>query len=461
MPGRERGGKKKARGAPSHNPLAEDVEATKFVMENKPQKKVARPGIVVAPSSFAVADSSTRRLLKTRRQQQRLEEGEETSDMDELPKEDNSDQSPHNDFEHDDDAALPEEEDDLASEPVDLEYDDNESHATEVQQFDDLGEQYEIDDAEERILQQFEPSGQKTRNLADIIMAKIQEKQQRDEGIVPEADEELGSSAGSDIDKRVRKVYTAVGGVLRHYTSGKIPKAFKALPHIRNWEQLLMLTKPAEWSPHATYSATRIFANSREHTAQRFYSAILLPIVHEHIAENRKLHPALYMAIRKSLFKPIAFYKGFLLPLCNEGECTLREALIVASILQKAHLPPVPTAVVIVKVSQLPFCSANSVFLRVLIDKKMDLPYQCIDALVKYFHRFLHSHPDPIHEPTHNLPVLWHQTLLSFLQRYKSDVEQSQVMLLDQLCVRHFHRLITPEVRRELAAAQGKLSSMH
>ncbi len=32
---------------------------------------------------------------------------------------------------------------------------------------------------------------------------------------------------------------------------------------------------------------------------------------------------------RKALFKPGAFFKGFLLPLCEAGNCTLREAVII------------------------------------------------------------------------------------------------------------------------------------
>ena len=117
---------------------------------------------------------------------------------------------------------------------------------------------------------------------------------------------------------------------------------------------------------------------------------------------------------------------------------------------------PVPTAVVIVKISLLNYTPANGLFLRVLMDKKMSLPFQAIDAMVKYFHRFIAGHQDP--EP---LPVLWHQTFLSFVQNYKLDLTPEQLELLRQVCTKHFHHMITPEVRREIAVAQGKASSMH
>lgn len=34
---------------------------------------------------------------------------------------------------------------------------------------------------------------------------------------------------------------------------GKIPKAFKIIPNLRNWEEVLWLTDPDEWSPHAMF----------------------------------------------------------------------------------------------------------------------------------------------------------------------------------------------------------------
>jgi essential nuclear protein 1 len=33
-------------------------------------------------------------------------------------------------------------------------------------------------------------------------------------------------------------MYEQVGQILSHYRSGKIPKAFKILPNLANWEQV-------------------------------------------------------------------------------------------------------------------------------------------------------------------------------------------------------------------------------
>lgn len=51
--------------------------------------------------------------------------------------------------------------------------------------------------------------------------------------------------------------------------------------------------------------------------AQRFYNIILLPSVREDIREHKKLNYHLYMALKKALYKPEAFYRGFLIPLCE------------------------------------------------------------------------------------------------------------------------------------------------
>jgi len=52
------------------------------------------------------------------------------------------------------------------------------------------------------------------------------------------------------------------------------------------------------------------------------------------------------------------------------------------------------------------------------------------------------------------LPVLWHQSLLTFVQRYKSDVSTEQKEALLELLKKHSHREITNEIRRELASAK-------
>lgn len=74
--------------------------------------------------------------------------------------------------------------------------------------------------------------------------------------------------------------------------------------------QVLFLTDPEGWSPHATYQATRMFvSNLNAKMAQRFMNLVLLPHVRMDIRENRRLHHALFQALKKAAYKPDAFYK--------------------------------------------------------------------------------------------------------------------------------------------------------
>lgn len=76
------------------------------------------------------------------------------------------------------------------------------------------------------------------RTLADIIMEKITEKQTELDTHFSDA----GSLQIQDLDPRVKTMYEGVRDVLRKYRSGKIPKAFKIIPNLRNWEQILYIT---------------------------------------------------------------------------------------------------------------------------------------------------------------------------------------------------------------------------
>lgn len=52
------------------------------------------------------------------------------------------------------------------------------------------------------------------------------------------------------------------------------------------------------------------------------------------------------------------------------------------------------------------------------------------------------------------MPVLWHQALLTFVQRYKADISSEQRDALLNLLKKHNHVSITAEIRRELQHAK-------
>ena len=121
------------------------------------------------------------------------------------------------------------------------------------------------------------------------------------------------------------------------------------------------------------------------------------------------------MALKKSLYKPAAFFKGLLLPLCESGDCTLREAAIIGSVLVKVSVPVLHSAAALLKIAEMEYTGANSLFIRILLDKKYALPYKVIDSLVFHFLGFK--------QDKREMPVLWHQSLLVFAQRYPFNTE--------------------------------------
>lgn len=67
-------------------------------------------------------------------------------------------------------------------------------------------------------------------------MSKMREKEVDDE------DQSVGNQSAyrAPIPPKVVEVYTMVGKMLKTYKSGKLPKALKMLPHLKNWEVYLL-----------------------------------------------------------------------------------------------------------------------------------------------------------------------------------------------------------------------------
>lgn len=145
------------------------------------------------------------------------------------------------------------------------------------------------------------------------------------------------------------------------------------------------------------------------------------------------------------MYKPSAYFKGFLFPLIGSGTCTLREAHIVSSVMARVSIPILHSAAGLKGLCDLAAQQASNgenaastnVFIKILLDKGLALPYQVIDSLVFFFLRFRSVDPAAVKEaealerPSESkigrqLPVLWHQCLLSFAQRYRNDINEDQ-----------------------------------
>ncbi|KAL2065499.1 hypothetical protein VTL71DRAFT_3169 [Oculimacula yallundae] len=313
-------------------------------------------------------------------------------------------------------------------------------------------------------------------NLADLILEKIamHEASQGANG--------GGNSGGPgpidedfEIPAKVVEVYTKVGLLLSRYKSGKLPKPFKILPTVPRWEDIIEITRPEAWTANAIYEATKIFVSSTPATAQRFFEMVVLERVREDIHETKKLNVHLFNALKKGLYKPAAWFKGFLFPLVGSGTCTLREAQIISAVLVRVSVPVLHSAAAIKGLCDIAAQEssagtegggATNIFIKAMLEKKYALPYQVIDALVFHFLRFrtvdvatggeAMSGVISAGSKDTKLPVIWHQCLLAFAQRYRNDITEDQREALLDLLLTKGHSKIGPEVRRELLEGRGR-----
>jgi essential nuclear protein 1 len=402
--------KHRHQGDPVHLPgsLTEQINQDRSVVNKKNRQKQKRKHEDEEEDEQIIDDRLSRKIIEQAREQQ-------------------------NEFDNDELLAISKQDVDLESvERINkikknrTEDSDEEDLNAEEDNYDD--EEVSIDEEDEKALEAF-MSDQPRRLLGDIIA----EKQAQNK-----------SAADNDLDPRISSMYEQVGEILARYRSGKIPKAFKILPNLANWEQVLLITQPDRWTAASMYQATRLFASNMDaKMAQRFYNIILLPRIRDDIDEYKKLNFQLYMALRKALFKPSAFFKGIILPLCESGTCTLREAVIIASILAKNSVPMLHSAAALLKIAEMNYSGGNSIFIRTLIEKRYALPFRVVDALVHHFIRF--------RTDTRELPVLWHQSLLSFVQNYRQDISTEQKQALLELLHHQFHHTIGPEIRKLLS----------
>ncbi len=290
--------------------------------------------------------------------------------------------------------------------------DEHEKDVFDKDGFLQIAEDEEINEGDEELLKKFqltapksilkkadasddEEGDSKGVMLSDLVMQKLQENKSQGASALMTLDEEMEQK----LEPRVTAAYRSIATIMKTFSSGKLPKAFKIIPMCANWEELLCLTKPESWSPAATYEATKIFcSNLNTKLVQRFYNAVLLPNVRSNIQTYKKLNLHLYKAIKKAIFKPAAFFKGFLLPLSIN--CSTREAVIVGSVLMKCSLPILHASAALIKMTQQEYNLGTGYFIKIVVGKKFSLPTRVIDTLVDFFSNF------ETYEDT--LPVMWH-----------------------------------------------------
>ncbi|KAF8914150.1 cell adhesion protein byn-1 [Gymnopilus junonius] len=341
--------------------------------------------------------------------------------------------------------------DDALSRPRgEVAFDDDDEH------FDNTGEEieeeYEIDAGDMETLDALLPTNAGERKtLADLIFAKLDSGEVTSTAAIQKVQQNREApDPAAGLNPSVVEAYTKIGMLLRTYKSGPLPKLFKVIPSLPAWARMLALTHPENWSPHACFAATKIFiSNMKPAQAQLFLSVVILDAIREDIRENKKLNVHYYQALKKSIYKPGAFFKGIIFPLLDQG-CTLKEATIIASILARTKVPVLHASAALLRIAEMDYTGPNSLFMRVLIDKKFELPYKVVDAIVFHFIRLSNTYKAKTRGDSEKLPVLWHQSLLVFAQRYASDLTPDQKDALLDVIRATPHPQIGPEIRREL-----------
>jgi essential nuclear protein 1 len=193
------------------------------------------------------------------------------------------------DDDEDDDAALDDD-------------DELEDGADDVIHKGDYVENVEISQDDEDALAMFMGTTTAPRiKLADLILDKIREKEEALANggtlIMMDAGE---AGANESLSPKIVQCYQRVGQFMQRYSAGKVPKAFKIIPSLTNWEEVLYVTRPDQWSCQAVFVATRLFAsNLNAKSAQRFFNIILLDRVIEDIGMNKRLNYHLYLSLKK------------------------------------------------------------------------------------------------------------------------------------------------------------------
>ncbi|ORX99410.1 Bystin-domain-containing protein [Clohesyomyces aquaticus] len=458
-----------------HNPLSEEyLPSQNFKQKASKRRKRSRD------------DGEEEHFVDSKASRKILEIGRDLADEDE--RENRARRPPPANPAFDFNARLGED-DDSADDPT-TQYDDDEAWGDEEEEV----EQVEIDPDDLATFNKFiptddnpiiwpgeeaTPSGPGT-DLAALILEKIAAHEASQP---PEHAHIHGGGDPADaieLPAKVVEVYSKIGLILSRYKSGKLPKPFKILPTIPAWETLIAVTRPEDWTPNSVYAATKLFISSSPTNAQQFLNTVLLPAVQDNIRETQKLNVHLYAALKKALYKPSAFFKGIVFPLLAEGTCTQREAHIVASVVAKVSVPVLHSAAALHRLCELAAEQMSSdpdaagpvnIFIRVLLEKKYALPYKVVDALVFHFLRFRGATGEndamAIDEQSvvggggdlggmGKLPVIWHQCLLAFAQRYRNDITEDQREALLDLLLTRGHKSISPEVRRELLEGRGR-----
>ncbi|KAF2752600.1 Bystin-domain-containing protein, partial [Pseudovirgaria hyperparasitica] len=456
-----------------HNPLGEDYSPSSPLKQKKEKKRKQRSD--VDDESF-VDSRSSRKILQI---------GQELVDEESAERQTHTIEGPNPAFNLNSRDPGAEGE----TNPLQFDDDDDEVWADEEEE---VVIQDEIDPTDLDVFNRFNPQNddpllgggrsegqdEQGTDLTALILEKIAAFEAGNDS--PAQKREIIPPDAVEIPAKAVEAFTKVGMLLSRYKSGKLPKIFKVLPTLADWQTYVSITRPDEWTPNAMLAATKLFVSQKPEVVQEFLNWILLPRVRQDIYENAKANVHLYDAVKRSMYKPSAFFKGILFPMLTSAP-TQKEARTMASIMSRVKIPVLHSAAALNRLCDiaadqmavdLDSAGPTNICIKALLEKKYALPWAVVDALVFHFLRFKAADPttgDGVEEmtgvrgpngrkvmPQGKLPVIWHQCLLAFSERFKNDITEDQREALLDLLLAKGHSAIGPEIRRELLAGRGR-----
>ena len=256
----------------------------------------------------------------------------------------------------------------------------------------------------------------------------------------------MNTISSQKLDPKIVETYKLVGEILKKYSNGKFPKSFNILTMTENWEELLNITEPFNWTPAAMYEATIKFSSSEVLMTNIFYEKYLLPAIRNDIKIHKKLNVHYYNCLKRCIFKPSAFFKGIIFPLSKN--LSSKEAAIIGSILRKCSIPVNHSSAALIELIKLCKNGKNGIsfgalyFMKILLMKKYAFPIFVKEELCKFFLSYENF--------KEKLPVMFHQVLLIFVQFYKLDLTPDEKNKLKIFNEKKGHYAIQNEINKEL-----------
>jgi essential nuclear protein 1 len=185
---------------------------------------------------------------------------------------------------------------------------------------------------------------------------------------------------------KLLKVLERASLFLKVYKSGKMPKIIKLMPSLKNFEEIIWLTRPDIWSDQAIFSVTHSFISKLDKNQMgRFFSLVLAPRFQETIFNSNRYSIHIQKTMKMSTRFPSVFFSSVFLPMCESKNCSLKEGAVLGMILSNYHFNPSSILSVLIRLLKPPVTPVKCLLMRTILCKNYIIPHRTLDLLVDFF----------------------------------------------------------------------------